>query len=93
MSHFLSEEFMLGLLREIQPQQSRILRAGFSAHLDVNTNDHSSLDDDPQGHHITIDLTVFDGSDIKKTYEFDPLETEEQNRARLSLLIADVNAM
>ena len=84
---------MLGILVEIQKQQIRILKAGFSVHLDVNILENGSWDDNPNGNHISIDLTVFDGNDIRKTYEFNPCETEEQNRAWLSLLVADVNAM
>ena len=93
MARFISNEIMLDILSEVQKQQIILLDAGFCAHLDANIHENTSWDVDPGGSHISFELIVFDGDQIDKRYEFDPRETEEQVRAWLALLIADVNAL
>lgn len=91
MTDYLSNETMLSLMEEVQREQRALIFAGRSAHLDVNIHENTFPSD--SGTHITFTLTVFDDNTLDKTYDFTATDTEEQNRARLALLVADINAL
>lgn len=83
-----TNEFMLNLLKDVQPLQIEAVKKGYSAHLDINTTD--IWDDGP---HDYFDLTIFDGNEIIDRYDFSHLDTEEQLQAQLAKLRADINAL
>ena len=91
MANYLPNETMLEILKDVQREQSALIGIGRSAHLDVNIHENTFPSD--SGTHITFTLTVFDGNTLDKTYDFTATDTEEQNRARLALLVADINAL
>ena len=82
---------MLELLKEVQQKQIDLLNAGLSSHLDANVHENTFPSDG--GAHITFDLFIFDGDTLKSSYGFTATDTEEQNRARIVALVADMNAI
>lgn len=82
-----SNEFMLDLLKRVQPMQIEVLKRGYSAHLDTGI---SSLWDEAR---VYFDLTIFEGTDITERYDFHYGDTEEQLEATLAKLRADINAL
>lgn len=91
MANYLPNETMLSLMEEVQREQRALIFAGRSAHLDANVHENTFPSDG--GSHITFTLVVFDDNTLDKTYDFTATDTEEQNRARLALLVADINAL
>ncbi len=83
-----SNEFMLDLLKRVQPMQIEVLKKGYSAHIDTGIN--SYWDDKAR---LSFDFTIFEGTDIAEQYEFHYLDTEEQLEATLAKLRADINAL
>lgn len=91
MANYLSNEIMLELLKEVQQKQIDLLNAGLSSHLDANVHENTFPSDG--GTHITFTAHVFEGNTLVKTYDFTATETEEQNRALIATLVADINAI
>ncbi len=92
MANYLSNEIMLELLKEVQQKQIDLLNAGLSSHLDANVHENT-FPSDGGAHIITFDLFIFDGDTLKSSYDFTATDSEEQNRARIVALVADMNAM
>lgn len=82
-----SNEFMLDLLKKVQPLQIEALKRGYSAHIDTGISDWDDVD------RIHFDCTIFEGTDIRERYEFHYTDTEEQLEATLAKLRADINAL
>lgn len=91
MANYLSNEIMLELLKEVQQKQIDLLNAGRTAHLDAGVYENTFPSDGET--HINFSVCVFDGDIIDKTYDFMAGDTEEQNRARIATLVADINAI
>lgn len=91
MSNYLSNETMLELLKEVQLEQRALVHIGRSAHLTANVLENTFPSDG--GTHITFTVYIFEGNTLVKTYDFTATETEEQNRAVLASLVADINAI
>lgn len=89
MTH-LSDTFMLDMLAKVQPIQAEILKSGRSAHVDAHV--HEDIDDYGK-HHIDIDVTIFDGNTLVKSFDFSSLDSEEQCEAELSALVAYVHTL
>jgi len=91
MANYLSNETMLSLMEEVQREQRALIFAGRSAHLDANVHENTFPSDG--GTHITFTVHIFEGHKLVKTYDFTATETEEQNRALIASLVADINAV
>lgn len=83
-----TNEFMLNLLKDVQPLQIEALKKGYSAHIDTGIS--SFWGDKARVH---FDFTIFEGIDITGRYEFHYGDTEEQLEATLAKLRADINAL
>lgn len=82
-----SNEFMLNLLKRVQPMQIEALKKGFAADIDTHISDFLQGE---ERNCIYVDFYILE-ADIH--YEFHYGDTEEQLEATLAKLRADINAL
>lgn len=83
--NYLSNDIMLDMLKKVQELQPTILLAGYSAHIDASVHPDSPFGD---GTHISFELTIFEGTEIVKSFDFNSLETEDILNATYDLAVA-----
>jgi len=91
MLSYLSNEFMLDTLKKVQAIQVKLIQDGASAHLDVNVC-QNRFSDNP-GTHIDFSVDIFIDNNLEKSFDFSPLDTEEEVNAAVSSLQAYENSL
>lgn len=86
MLSYLSNEFMLETLKKVQPIQIQLLQSGVSAHLDAGVSPNRYSEDN--GTHIDFSIDIFVENNLEKSFDFSPLDTEEEVNATVSSLQA-----
>ena len=76
--NYTSDQFMRGLLVQVQPLQADIIRTGHSAHLDADVHED----------HISFSVTIFQDNAIVKSFDFSALDSEDELFAQLKMLQA-----
>lgn len=83
MAIYQNHEVMLETLKKVQPFQVEIIKAGLPCHLDGGMYRSKLL-----GDHIGFDVTVFEGNEIVRQFEF----SADMSQAELDAEIASMAA-
>lgn len=83
MANYLSNEVMLETLKKVQPYQVEIFKTGRHCHLDGGMYRNILF-----GNHVGFDITVFEGNEIVRQFEF----SADMTRAELDAEIASLAA-
>lgn len=78
------DSVILEALREVQKLQPMLLKKGYSAHLDAAV--HNSIGED--GTHLSFELTIFEGNDIIKSFDFSAYDTPDMIEATTAMAVA-----
>ena len=84
---YLSDSVMLDTLKKVQELQPSLLEARYSAHIDAGVQQNWP---DVNGHHISFELTIFDGNEIIKSFDFYSSDSESVLNATYELAVAYV---
>ena len=82
---YLPDSVMLDTLIKVQELQSTILTAGYSAHLDAGVHENWP---DIRETHINFELTIFDGTELIRTFDFNASDSEAVIEATYNLALA-----
>lgn len=85
---YLDDSIMLEMLEKIQPLQREILKTGHSAHIDAGP--HSQWPG-RSSTYISFELTIFEETEIIKSFDFSAVETREVLEATYNLAVAYTN--
>lgn len=82
---YLSDSVMLDALKKVQALQLEILASGHSAHIDANVHPNSPFE---HGTHISFELTIFEGNDIIRSFDFNAIDSEEVINGTCNIAVA-----
>ena len=78
------DSVILDALKKVQSMQPELLKKGYSAHLDASI--HNSIGED--GTHLSFVLTIFEGNDIIKSFDFSAYDTPDMIEATTAIAVA-----
>ena len=84
---YLSDSVMLDTLKKVQALQAEILTTGRSAHIDAYIHENFPEID---MHHISFELTIFEGNKIIRSFDFTSADSEDILNATYDLAVAYV---
>lgn len=78
------DSVILEALKKVQGLQPELLKKGYSAQLDASIHDNIGED----GTHLSFELTIFEGNDIIKSFDFSAYDTPEMIEATCKMAVA-----
>lgn len=81
---------MLDTLKKVQALQAEVLTTGRSAHIDAYVHENFP---EKYFHHISFELTIFEGNHILKSFDFSSADPEDIVIATYNLAFAYVKRL